>query len=110
MEGLGDPLIHVDQHALLLADGVVALLDALADPVQERRPDDGGPDIAYPRFRDFEQFFARWNKGQDVRELLKEAVDDLQAEVLVGWYMDLLDGVQRDICKRVSRPAVRHSL
>ena len=40
MEGLSDPLIHMDHHPLVLADGIVALLDALADPVQEGRADD----------------------------------------------------------------------
>ena len=40
MEGLSDPLIHMDQHSLLLADGFVALLDALADSVEEWRADD----------------------------------------------------------------------
>ena len=40
VEGLGDPLIHVDHHALVLADGIVALLDAMADPLEEGLADD----------------------------------------------------------------------
>ena len=78
MECPRDPGVHVDEHALLSGHGVVAFLDALADPVLERRPDDGGADITDPRLRNLDKFFAIWQEGQDIRELLKEGIDELQ--------------------------------
>ena len=107
MEGLCDPLIHMDHHALVLADGVVALLDALADPVQERRADDlwvyqlrstyGGANIADPWLWNLQQLFAIRQEVQNLGVLLEEGVDDLQREVLVRWDVHLLDGVHRDV-------------
>lgn len=97
MKGFSHSLIHLDQHALLLADGIVARLDGLADPVEEWFPDDRRSDVADPLLRRLEELLTVWQERQDVWKLLKEGVDELQAEGLVGWHVDLLHCVHRDV-------------
>ena len=83
----------MDQHTLVLAHGIIAFLNVLADPVHEGRPNDGGTNIADPWLGNFQQFLTIGQVGQDVRKLLEERVDDLEAQVLVRWDLDLLDGI-----------------